>query len=1035
MSVTDADDHDARLVLMLPDRGFLSRDVVWDVDLGGGIDVLTVTGGRGDNVLSVSGNRIDFDADSKFDLVASGAESLELQGGAGDDSLRFAASRERTRGGSRDGGSAPAALESYPTARISGGSGNDTINGDNNVNLISAGAGDDTVFAKAADDEIQGGGGDDTIYAGDGDDLINGGSGQDREFGVSNNDTFQQGPQEYFTQANPVAIPDVGQVRSHVVVPDTTLDAIDVNVRIYIDHPRTQDLWVTLISPTGARARLAEARGNGTAFDGTHFDSEAHTNIRTAGSRNFAGRFHPEWSMEPVQATNPTGQWSLLVEDKAAGSTGTIRGWELQIGTSSDLPNGTDVLSGGSGGFDLVLYSQRTEPVTATLLGGSDDGQAGEGDSLGNAIACPATLPSGSQCADLEWAYGGSGDDTITGTDEVNDLRGFSGHDTITAFDGADQIRGVNGRDAISAGAGNDVIHGQANPDTIDGGAGFDRAMYGYATAGLVIDVSDPDAGSASDGDAGNDDDIVSFVENVTGTNFADRILGARNLANVFAGGPGDDYLNGGTGFGNDNLDGSAGTDTCLNAEITAECEVLTVPDDQAPSVPTGLTAQLSDTYDTTLSWDESTDDVGLQDYAIYRDGILLDRSGTESYTDPALTPGATHSYTVTATDVAGNESAPSDPVEVVADAGPPTAPTDLSATLDANEDVSLSWTASTDDVGVTRYGIYRDGSLIDHSTSTSYLDQTALRGATYSYTVTALDGADNESSPSDPAEITIGDLQPPSVPQDLAVSALSTRKLELTWSASTDDSGTVTYDVYKGEGLLGSTSETSYVDDSLAPGESATYTIRARDGAGNVSDPSTPAGGTTFPLLFSDDFATNDFSKWTGQTRMSVTTPAGSASGPAALAQSDGTHKSFATTSMSPDQTTIFFKTNVRVDSQSTAVNLLRLHNSAGNPVLTVFSSGTRNLMLRNDTTGSNVWSAKTLQLGQWHELQVGVTVNGASSEVSVWLDDQRVPNLSGTMQLGTSPIRQLMIGDNTLNRRYSVFFDNVEAAAGPID
>lgn len=1039
VAVTDADGHDADLQITVSGgrRSSRSGRLAWDVSLGNGSDRLTLKGSTGDNTMNVFGSRADLDGDSSRDLVARGIESIELNGGPGDDRLRSRPMKRRTRadGDGRGGNSSPAALENYATARIFGGAGNDTISGDNNVNFISAGAGNDTVYAKGADDEIQGGAGDDVLWAGDGDDFVNGGTGQDREFGAGNNDTFQQGPQEYFTTSTPVTIPDVGEVRSNVTVPATTLDAVDVNVRIYIDHPRTQDLWITLINPTGVRTRLSEGRGNGTPFNGTHFDSEAHTNIRSAGSKNLAGRFHPEWSMEPVQAKNPTGEWSLLVEDKISGSTGTIRGWELQVGETTAASNGADELSGGSGGFDLVLYSQRTEPVNATLLGGADDGQAGELDSLGTTITCPASSPPGSQCADLEWMYGGSADDTITGTDQVNDLRGFGGHDTITALDGADQIRGVNGRDAISAGAGNDAIHGQGNPDTIDGGDGFDRAMYGYATAGMVIDVSDPAAGSASDGAAGNDDDVVSFVENITGTNFDDRILGARNLANVFSGGSGNDYLNGGTGTGTDNLNGAAGTDTCLNAEIRAECEVLTVPDEQPPTVPANLRATVGNTYDVSLSWDASTDDVGLKDYVVYRDGTFLARSANESYTDAGLTPGASHTYTVTAFDVAGNESAPSAPLDVVADNGPPSTPTDLVATLDADENVALSWQAATDDVGVTRYGVYRDGLLLDHSTTESYLDTTALRGATYSYTVTALDGADNESQPSDPAEITIGDAQPPSVPQDLAVQALSTRKLELTWSASTDDSGGVTYDVYKGENLLSSTTDTGYVDDTLAPGESATYTVVARDGAGNLSDPSTPAGGTTFPLLLEDDFSTGDLSKWTSSTGMSVTVPSGVEFGPAALAQSDGTQRSFASVSLADEHATIYMRTKVRIDSQSTVTNLLRFHNSSGSPVLTVFSSAGRNLMLRNDTANSNVWSPATLALGQWHDLQVGVTVNGASSEVRVWLDGAPVTQLTGTMSLGTNAIRELRIGDNSLNRRYEVFFDDVAAAGGKID
>jgi subtilisin-like proprotein convertase family protein len=215
-----------------------------------------------------------------------------------------------------------------------GGSGNDTLNGDAKVNLIIGGDGNDTIFGKGADDEIQGGPGNDSIFGADGDDLINGGPGDDQEFGGNNNDLFQQGPQDFYTSTSSTPIPDTGRVRSSLIVPPTDLNAVDVNVRIYIDHARPQDLWTTLVSPSGAWVRLHEREGNGTPLDGTQFDSEANTNIANLGSRNLSGRFHPEWSMELVQSANPTGEWQLMVDDKVSGTTGSIRGWELQMTVS-----------------------------------------------------------------------------------------------------------------------------------------------------------------------------------------------------------------------------------------------------------------------------------------------------------------------------------------------------------------------------------------------------------------------------------------------------------------------------------------------------------------------------------------------------------------------------------------------------------------------------------------------------------------------------------------------------------------------------
>ena len=460
------------------------------------------------------------------------------------------------------------------------------------------------------------------------------------------------------------------------------------------------------------------------------------------------------------------------------------------------------------------------------------------------------------------------------------------------------------------------------------------------------------------------------------------------------------------------------------------------VVDTQAPSVPQGLAAIVNPDDSVSLSWDASTDDVAVDRYAVYRNGGLVDHTSVNEYVDLAVPLDQTHSYTVTALDAADNESDPSEAVEVtLGDIEAPTVPEGLAAIVNPDDSVSLSWDASTDDVAVDRYAVYRNGGLLDYTSVAEYVDLAVPSGTTHSYTVTALDAADNESDPSEAVEVTLGDAAAPTVPEGLSAQALSTTSVALTWTASTDDSGVVTYDVYRDVDLIGSTSETEFVDDTLAPGTAATYTVRARDDAGNVSDPSTSAEATTFPILFEDDFSLGDFSRWTSQTNMSVATPDSGTGGPAALAQSDGTRRSFATKALTDPQSTIFYRTKFRIDSQASVTNLLRLQNGTGTPILSVFSSASRNLMVRNDFTNSNLWSPKTLGLGAWHDLQVRASVADASSEVEVWLDGERVGQLSGTIQLGTNPVGQLMLGDNSLNRTYSVFFDDVAAAAGFID
>ncbi|MEV7404115.1 glycoside hydrolase family 6 protein [Streptomyces sp. NPDC091267] len=78
-----------------------------------------------------------------------------------------------------------------------------------------------------------------------------------------------------------------------------------------------------------------------------------------------------------------------------------------------------------------------------------------------------------------------------------------------------------------------------------------------------------------------------------------------------------------------------------------------------------------------------------------------------------------------------------------------PTAPTGVTATAKTSSSVSLSWTASTDDTGVTGYDVYRGGTKVGSSTTTSYTDTGLTASTAYSYTVKAKDAAGNVSAAS----------------------------------------------------------------------------------------------------------------------------------------------------------------------------------------------------------------------------------------------------------------------------------------------
>nr|WP_235941767.1 fibronectin type III domain-containing protein [Paenibacillus puerhi] len=183
--------------------------------------------------------------------------------------------------------------------------------------------------------------------------------------------------------------------------------------------------------------------------------------------------------------------------------------------------------------------------------------------------------------------------------------------------------------------------------------------------------------------------------------------------------------------------------------------------DTQKPSAPTNLVGASPSFSSVALSWNPSTDNVGVTGYNVYQDGSLAAISRGTAYTVTGLKGRTTYNFTVRAIDGAGNISDASNPVKITTlesfDKTPPTAPTGLKAVA-AITTASLSWTASTDDVGVAGYHIYKDGVLAGSSTTTSYVVSGLEGNTTYAFTVKAFDDANNLSAPSNAATASTGD-------------------------------------------------------------------------------------------------------------------------------------------------------------------------------------------------------------------------------------------------------------------------------------
>ena len=178
--------------------------------------------------------------------------------------------------------------------------------------------------------------------------------------------------------------------------------------------------------------------------------------------------------------------------------------------------------------------------------------------------------------------------------------------------------------------------------------------------------------------------------------------------------------------------------------------------DSTIPSIPAGLSAIAISASQISLSWNASSDAGNAASelyYGVYRNGsrIGTTAAGSTSWTDGSLVPSTTYSYTVSAYDPAGNNSAQSSsaPATTLAssDTVPPTVPGNLHVTGTSSSRISLAWNASNDNIGVSGYKVFRNGALVGTSPGTSYADSGLTASTTYTYSVSAYDGAGNNSA------------------------------------------------------------------------------------------------------------------------------------------------------------------------------------------------------------------------------------------------------------------------------------------------
>lgn len=328
------------------------------------------------------------------------------------------------------------------------------------------------------------------------------------------------------------------------------------------------------------------------------------------------------------------------------------------------------------------------------------------------------------------------------------------------------------------------------------------------------------------------------------------------------------------------------------------------------PGIPQAVIAQASSATEIDISWSASSDPDGVAKYNIYRNGQFTNATADIEFRDSNVSPNSNYHYWVTAVDTTGRESSTSKWIytqtpatqkySTITPQSRPGAPINVTATLQSDGGVSLTWSPGDNSQQVSGYNVYRNQQYINTTNESHYTDYGSALNDGVEYSIVSFTAGEQYSIHSASASIANGTVAPPplesitadkpSIATGLHSSVHSDSSVSLFWNQVDTAEG---YNVYRDNAYIATVYNESFTDQGLAANQNYHYSVVTFTADKQFSEHSANHGVTTNPgesariqtfddssarsatalaaidgeyyLAFSDEFNSNglDLAKW----------------------------------------------------------------------------------------------------------------------------------------------------------------------------